>query len=396
MISSTQVFLRPQVLTRVISQIAEPSNWLASLFGIQSMSKSLGGRKGKNVLNEGHGRDGSYIIYNHLRRVGAGKAPHAAAHRTVHNQIGEVLFKYPRMFDSMEFNIERLNNIGKLTNPRERDRSGMVFIEHQTRSLCQLSENWRKAMTIGAVRDELYLGRHGDDEWFDFKPTANTQRVIQVPIGQRPNGNKGQLNMLGSGDIIDVPWSDVTADIPAHYGQINVAFQQLCGGKTFAAITTNEVFQHMVKNNAVRAFHGSVNQPFKKFERESFDPDVAKSMRYVDCVEFNFAPGVMWYITDEVIEVGNPSNNSTLEFEKIIPDGKVLFIGHNPDDGTIACYEGSELVRERDHMEKTLKTGLQSWYAGSANPTVDTIFALDNALVVDHVPNSKAMGTVLF
>lgn len=391
MSASMQHLLRPQVLTRVISQQAKPSNWLAALFGIQSGTK--GGGKGKNVLNEGHGRHGSYIIYNHLRRVAAGKAPGAAAHRTRHNQIGEVMFTYPRMFDSMEFNIERLNNIGKITNPRERDKAGMVYIEHQTRSLNQLAENWRKAMVIGAVRDELYIGRQGDDEWFDFKSTSGVDRVIQMPIGQRPNGNKGRLNMLGAGNIIDASWSDPATDIPAHYGQINVAFNQLCGGKIFACVMTNEVMQNMVKNNKVKDFHGSVNQPFKKFERESFDPEIANTMEYVDCIEFAFAPGVKWYVTDEPLQVGKPGSET---FEKIIPDNKVLFIGHVPDDGTVACYEGSELVRERDHMEKVLKTGLQSWYAGSANPTVDTIFALDNALVVDHVPNSKALGEVLF
>ena len=59
-------------------------------------------------------------------------------------------------------------------------------------------------------------------------------------------------------------------------------------------------------------------------------------------------------------------------------------------------YEGSELVRERDHMEKVNKVGMQCWFAGSSQPTRDTIFTLDNAIVVDHVPNSKAMGEVLF
>jgi len=387
--TSMQHLLRPQVLTRVISQQAVPSDWLSYLFGV----KGMGGKKGKNCLNEGHGRNGSYFIFDHLRKVGAGRAPGAAAHRTRHNPLGEVSFKYPRMHDSMEFNIERLNNFGKITDPHSRDRAGMVYIEHQTRALKELGHNWRRAMMVGALRDQLYIGRNGEDEWFDFDNLSGSTPVIQLEVGRRPNGNKGRLDMIGEGDIINASWSDATTDIPAQVGKINAAFQQLCGGHLAAVVITDEVWQNITRNRRVQELHGTAHRPFDELKRDMFTDEVAKSMDKVMAARLSFCPNVIWYITDEGLELGKPGSET---YQKIVPDNNAVFIGHRPDDGTVAVYEGSELVRERDHMEKVNKVGMQCWFAGSSQPTRDTIFTLDNAIVVDHVPNSKAMGEVLF
>jgi hypothetical protein len=74
----------------------------------------------------------------------------------------------------------------------------------------------------------------------------------------------------------------------------------------------------------------------------------------------------------------------------------VLFIGHEPSDGTVACYEGSEPIAEYDAGPETVKVGVGAWSVKRANPTTTDLFVLDNAIVCNQVPSSEAFGTVVF
>lgn len=390
-IASIQHLLRPQVLTEVISTQAEPSNWLGALFGIQSGKTANGRSRGRNVRNKGHRQSGAYHVYDNLRTVGAGRVRGASAHRRKRNPMALVNFVYPRLYDSIELDLDELDQLGKISNPAKHDAAGREMIGLQTRSLSQLGENWRKALIVGSIRDELKFVSKGDNMWIDFDAAA-ANNVIEVK-GRRPTGNKAKLDMLGKGDIIDKSWDDITADIPSHLGEISAAFQELCGGHLSAVIVTNKVWQNIIKNTAVRNIHGSANAPFVSLKRDTFDAEIAKTMAKVHCAYLSVYPDVVFYITDEGLDLGEPGKET---YQKIVPDDKAIFIGHNPIDGTVALYEGSEMVSERDGAPANRKTGMASWHCTRANPTREDIFILDNAMVVNHVPKSEAMGTVIF
>lgn len=384
--AALQTLLSPQVLTKVISRQALPSDWLSNLFGVQ-----MGG---KNIMNYGHGRTGAYHIYDHLRKVGQGRAPGTAAHRRSPNNVGRVDFTYPRMHDSIGLLAEFLHNLGQIANPAERDEMGQDMIKRQTRSLAELCGNWRKAQLIGAIRDSLYVGFEGDNMYFDFdSPAGSGLALPTLKVEARmPESNKGQLNMLGDGDILDVLWSDETADIPGHIGRINAAFQQLNGGHLSTIICGTRVWNEVIKNERVAAIHGSAHSPFVTLSRDSLDPMIASTMKNTYRAVLSVYPDVTWYITDEGLEVGSPGNEV---FKKIVPDDQALFIGHTPDDGTVGCYEGAEPIAERDGDAPKLKRGMQAWSVSRANPTSTDLFVLDNAFVCNHVPDSHAVGTVL-
>ena len=382
--AALQSLLTPQFLTKVISQVAGTSDWLSTLFGVQ-----VGG---KNVLSYGHGRQGAYHIYNHLRKVGSGRAPGAAAGRRSANPMGRVDFTYPRLFDSVSLNAEVLHNLGRIDNPSVRDQAGADMIRRQTDSLGELCANWRKAMLVGTLRDSLYIGFEGDDVFFDFTSTAGVLPVVQQHA-RMPAGNKGQLDMTGAGDIIDASWATATTDIPGHLGAINAAFQQLNGGHLSACICTTAVWNKVIQNEKVAAIHGSANAPFLTLERDALEPEIAKTMKNVYRARLSVYPDITWYITDEGLEIGKPGSET---FQKIVPDNNVLFIGHEPSDGTVACYEGSEPIAEYDAGPETVKVGVGAWSVKRANPTTTDLFVLDNAIVCNQVPNSQAFGTVIF
>lgn len=382
--ASIQQLLSPQVLTKVISRVASMSDWLANLYGVAP--------GGKNILNFGHGRQGAYHIYNNVRAVAAGRAPGTAAHRRQPNPMGRVDFTYPRMHDSVGLLAEFLHNLGRIDNPAVRDQAGADMIRRQTDTLGQLAANWRKAMIVGTLRDSLYMVMVGDSNYFQF--TAPSSGVPAVRLhGQMPSGNKGQLDMLGAGAIIDTSWSSSSADIPGHIGLINAAFQQLCGGHLAAIICGRKVWNNVIQNDHVAAIHGSAHPPFAALERDTVEPEIAKTMKNVYRAKLNVYPDVTWYITDEGLDIGAPGSEV---FTKIVGENDAVFIGHEPDDGTVGCYEGSEPIAEYDGGPETVKVGLSAWSVKRANPTATDLFSLDNALVVNHVPASEAYGTVIF
>ncbi len=383
--AALQTLLSPQVLTRVISRQAATSDWLATLFGVQP--------GGKNCIDEGHGRYGAYHVFNNTRKVAAGRAPATAAGRRAANPMARVVFTYPRMHDSIAIPAEVVHNLGLIADPASRDEAGKDMVKRQTGFLGQLAANWRKAMLVGSLRDSLYIGFDGDNMFFDFSSAAGGAKPVAQVAAQMPAANKSQLNMLGTGNIINASWATTTTNIPKHVGEINAAFQNLCGGHLAACITTNAVWNNVINNEFVAKVHGSANPPFLTLERDALEPEIAKTMKNVYRARLSVYPDIIWYITDEGIEVGKPGAET---YQKIVKDNDVLFIGHEPDDGTVACYTGSEPIAEFTGGTESVKRGLASWSIKTANPTETNLFALDNALVVNHIPVSEAVGTVVF
>jgi hypothetical protein len=376
-----QTFLAPQVLTDVISQKAAASDWLINLFGVAP--------GGSNEIYEGHGRFGAFNIYNNVRTVGRGKMPGTAAARSAPNPMGQQTFTYPRMHDSVNLPAEALHNLGMLSDPAKRDIMGADMIKRQTMTLAQKAANWRKAQLIGALRDSLYLKMDGESMYITFSSAGN---ATQIPF-QMPSGNKSQLDMLGAGSIIDATWATSTTNVPKHLLQINAAFQQLTGGHLGAIICGYSVWDYIRKNDYVKAEHGTSNSPYLRFERFALESQIAKTGKNVMIAELASAPGVVFYITDEGLDIGTEGSET---YTKIVEDGKAIFIGFEPGQDVVQCYQGSEPIAEYDGGPKDVKVGLASWSVERANPTATELYVLDNSLIVNRVPKSIAYGTVVF
>lgn len=377
-----QQILPPNVVTRVVTRQAAVSDWLQNLFGVQP--------GGVNEVYEGHGREGAYTIFDNTRTVAQGRAP-GTAHAVGSAQgVGRVAYTYPRMHDSIALLAETLHNLGRIDNPTLRDGAYDDMIARQEKFLGQKAGNWRKALLVGALRDSLYLVRDGENEYVNFANVSGKSRQVNM---QMPAGNKTQLDMLGDGNIINASWATATTDIPGHLGQINAAFQELCGGHLAACVCTTKVWNNIIKNDVVAAIHGSANPPFKVLERESLDPQLANTMRNVYRAVLNVYPDITWYITDEGIDIGAPGSET---FTKMIGVNEVLFVGSEPTNGVVTVYQGSEPIAEYDGAPESVKVGMAAWMYKQSNPTRTNMVVLDNALPVLHVPKAIAYGTVIF
>jgi len=378
MAGSIQSILQPITLVKVVSRIAAASNELLNIFGLQP--------GGKNETYQGHGREGSYQIFDASRDVGTLRAPGTAAGHVGLHPLGRVPFVYPRMHESVYLLAEYYHNLAKIGNPRERDAAAETMIAKQLEPVGQRLANFRLAMLAGLLRSQLYVQQSGDTWYFSFTASG---ALFQVDAFQMPSGNKDQLNMLAAGNIIDTPWSSNGADIARHLGQIDVAFQTLTGGRLEKVICPFAVWDYVTSNDSIAAKAGVASTPFEIFERK--DGTNSNGLPYNSMRgRIKAFPMVDWIITNEGINLGIPGNTTHTQ---MVPDTAAVFVSSQAD---ISMYLGSEPIREYDNGPETIKVGSAQWSKGSSNPTGHEIFSLDNALPVNHVPKGLAYGTVVF
>src|SRR3990167_2978826 len=252
--------LRPQVLTQVVKQVVASADPILSFMGFQP--------GGSNEAFFGHGREGLYHVYDDTRKVAKGRAPGTAAARSSKQPMKAVPFVYPRMHDSVSLLAEFFHNIGQISNPAQRDEAGKQMITRQTQSLMQKAANWRIAMTVGMLRDSLYVHPEGDDWFINYTSTSALHQII---FGT-PAGNKDYL--------------------------------------------------------AAQA--GIANAPYTSYRRESGTrPDGTAKHEYV--ATFNALQSIEWHISDEGLDLWDAATDA-YTFQKHWPDTMVLFMGEPVKD----------------------------------------------------------------
>lgn len=380
MAASIQEVLRPITLTKVISRQLSASKWFLSFMGMEP--------GGVNEEYFGHGREGSYHVYNNTRKVGRGRAPGTAAARAARERIGRVPFVYPRMHEEVGLLAEELHNLARIEDPRMRDEAGRDYIRRQTATLAQKAANFRTVMVVGMLRDELYVAEDGDDWYFTFTSGSSLYQIKH----QMPAANKTQLDMTGGGNIIDVSWDNPSADIPKHLNDIDAAFQELYGGRLENIICTGAIWQHVIKNDNVASQAGIANTPFRRFERVVGKKEDGSPLNE-SVGELTSRPGVLWHITDEGLDIGTPGSET---FTKYVGANEAIFMPNPASLNVFSMMQGSEPIAEFDNGPETLKIGVSAWSKKASNPTETEIFILDNAMAINHIPVSVAYGSVVF
>lgn len=382
--------LRPEVLTKVVRQVVASADPILNFMGFQP--------GGPRETFLGHGREGIFHVYDDTRRPAKGRAPATAAARSSKQPMKAVPFVYPRMHDSVSLSAEFFHNLGRIDNPKIRDEAGADMLRRQTATLMQKAANWRIALTVGMLRDSMYVHEEGDDWLLSY---ASSGSRFRLNFGM-PAGNKGQLNMTDragnsvfGGAIIDIPWNNASANIPLHISKINQARAvQGCGPVTDIHLTSN-LWQHVIANDHIAAYAGISNPPFTTFQREVGQrPDGSPLHEYIG--QINSLPGISWHISDEGLELWNASNG-TYEFVRHWEDTAAVFMGSpasRPDNFSMQL--GSEPIAEYDGGPKTVRVGLSSWSVERSNPTSTEVYVLDNCLPINHDPFSVAYGTVVF
>lgn len=379
--------LRPNLFTQVVKQVVASADPILNFMGFQP--------GGANETFEGHGREGLYHIWDDPRTVAKGRAPGTPAARSSKQAMKAVPFTYPRMHDSISLLAEFFHNIARISDPTQRDEAGKDMIMRQTAVLIKKAANWRIAMTVGMLRDQLYYHETGDDWLWSYTSSgALTQINFRVP-----SGNKSQLNMtdrsgtsVHGASIVDAPWSSAGANIPLHFAKINQARSVQGVGPVRHVHCNSILWNYLIQNDYLAAMAGISNPPFQFYDRVAGTrPDGSPLHEYTG--SFNALPGVTFHVTDEGLEL---YNGSSTVFTKHFPDTMAVLMGEPNAEGKYKLMQGSEPIAEYDGGPESVRVGLSSWSKKTASPTSTEVYVLDNALAVPHDPYDLCPATVVF
>ena len=391
--------LTPQVILKAVSRIRKFQGRLGRWVGFQPNrynpdNVSLEGPNSRY----GDTRFASFRLDDVTRVIAKARAPGTGPASVPTNPVGEVRVSCARFHEKIRLLGEFLGNLSPIIGPNSQiDTGGQSYISRQTLHLAEKYNNTIELMTTGMFQDNLYFQLSGDN----LLPTIGAPTApnigIQIPF-QIPSGNKSQLNLLGSGNIIQIGWQNTSAPLLKNCLQIQAAMTQLSGYQPKHFWINSLMWYNVLLNTEVRNTAGTSNTPFATYERVK-----EKAMDGMDQAEFacelRGLPWAQWHVADDVLVTGSDidptwsSAPASATFIKVFPDNTCM-IAPDPSPDWTEMYHGGEYISENAGQPMTLKRGYTFWKEWVTQPSCIELIALMNMIPLLYVPKAICFATV--
>lgn len=401
---SLHSLLTPQIILKAVSRIRKFQGRLGRWVGFQPnrFNPDNVSLEGPNV-RYGDTRFATFRLDDVTRVVGKGRAPGTGPASVPPNPVGDVRVSCARFHEKVRLLGEFLGNLSPIIGPNSQiDQGGQSYIARQTMHLAEKYNNTIELMTTGMFQDNLFFQLQGDNLLPVIGAPAAPNVGIQIPF-QLPAGNKNQLNLLGTGNIIQVGWQNVGAPIIRNLLQIQAAMTQLSGYQPQHVWINSLMWYNVLLNTEVRTLGGTGGSAFSSYERV---PE--KAMDGMPQPEFAAklvgVPTWDWHIADDVLVVGGDQDptwamtanlpaNQQPSFAKVCPDNTAI-ISPEPSADWCEMYQGAEYISENAGQPMTLKRGYTFWKEWVTQPSCIELIALMNAIPLLYVPRVLAFATV--
>jgi len=367
-----QLLLAP-VVTRAISRIKVPNERLQQWTGM-----FMGG---PNVARPG-GHHTGWDIFDHTRNLAQGRAPGTGPATVARHPIGHVSSTIYRSHEKITLLQERIFRLRPLgTQWGTVDANGQQYVTRQQFILAQRFKNMREFMVSRMFRGGFQLKQSGDN-WIPVDSGGQLQVDFKVPAS-----NKGQLDMLGTGPIIDKPWSDPSADVIGHCLKVRAAFEEQHGYPLEHVWITSVTLKMLMENTGLINAAGMANTVWAAWGPSPYTnpegiPDTGHE------VVFRGLPWLRFHVYDAGLNVDGV-------FTKIIPDNAAIFLP-NPSPDLYEMHEGSEVVVENFNDPGSERYGFAAWSQRTVQPAGWELLAVDNCIPALYIPKSIAFATVVF
>lgn len=395
---SLHSLLTPQVILKAVSRIRKFQGRLGRWIGFQpnKFNPDSVSLEGPNT-RYGDTRFASFRLDDVTRVVGKGRAPGTGPASVAVNPVGDVRVSCARFHEKVRLLGEFLGNLSPIIGPNSQiDTGGQSYIARQTVHLAEKYNNTIELLTTGMFQDNLYFQLAGDNLLPVIGAPASPALGIQIPF-QLPAGNKNQLNMLGTGNIIQVGWQNTGAPLIKNCLQIQAAMTQLSGHQPRHFWQNSLGWYNVLLNSEVRNTAGSSNTPFAEYDRVPEmgmdglpQPEFAAQLRGI--------PWITWHIADDVIVTGTDidptwSSSTGGSFVKVCPDN-TLIIAPDPSPDWTEMYHGGEYISENAGQPMMLKRGYTFWREWVTQPSCIELVALMNIIPLLYVPKAIAFATI--
>lgn len=227
---SLHELLTPQVILKAVSRIRKFQGRLGRWLGFQPnrVNNDTVSLEGANT-RQGDTRYASFRLDDVTRVVAKGRAPGTGPASVPPNPVGDVRVSCARFHEKVRLLGEFLGNLSPIVGPNSQiDTNGQNYIARQTKHVAEKYNNTIELLATGMMQDNLYFQLDGDNLLPIIGAPTGSNVGFQIPF-QVPTGNKSQLNLLGTGSIIQIGWQNVGAPILKNCLQIQAASTQLSG-----------------------------------------------------------------------------------------------------------------------------------------------------------------------
>ena len=395
---SLHSLLTPQVILKAVSRIRKHQGRLGKWVGFQPnrFNPDTVSLEGPNT-RYGDTRFASFRLDDVTRVVGKARAPGTGPASVALNPMGEVRVSCARFHEKERLLGEFLGNLSPIIGPNSQiDTGGQSYIARQTVHLAEKYNNTIELLTTGMFQDNLYFQLSGDNLLPVIGAPTAPALGVQIPF-QMPAGNKNQLNLLGSGNIVLVGWQNTSAPLIKNMLQIQAAMTQLSGYQPRHTWCNSLMWYNVLLNSEVRNTAGSSNTPFAEYDRVPEmavdgmpQPEFAAQLRGI--------PWLTWHIADDVLVTGGDvdptwASSSGTTTVKVCPDN-TLIIAPDPSPDWTEMYHGAEYISENAGQPMSLKRGYTFWKEWVTQPTCIELIALMNMIPLLYVPKAVCFATV--
>jgi len=345
----------------------------------------------------GDTRFASFRLDDVTRVVGKARAPGTGPASVAVNPVGDVRVSCARFHEKVRLLGEFLGNLSPIIGPNSQiDSGGQSYIARQTVHLAEKYNNTIELMTTGMFQDNLYFQMAGDNLLPVIGAPTTPNIGIQVPF-QMPAGNKNQLNVLGTGNIIQVGWQNAGAPLIKNCLQLQAAMTQLSGYQPRHFWMNSLMWYNVLLNTEVRNTAGSSNTPFAQYDRVTElamdgmpQPEFSAQLRGLPWATFHIADDVLVTGGDIDPSWGTSTGTTTV---KVCPDNTMI-VAPDPSPDWTEMFLGGEYVSENAGQPMILKRGYTFWKEWVTQPSCIELIALLNAIPLLYVPRAVAFATV--
>lgn len=359
--------LQPAIVNERISRLNVINTTLQDHFGM---------RAGGTNVRQTPSRRGSYDVFDDTREVPTATTPGAHAVNIARQPVGNVAYSIPRSAEKISLPLEELNQLRALGGPVDSvDSLGERYIADQERVIKQRYTNLREFQLAAMLR-----GSYTYTQTADYFAHAFTGGGVTINY-QQPAGNRSQLNMLGTGDIIGTAWDNAAAPIVRDCLAINAAFNQLVGLGLTDVFVTSVVWGFIITNTEVRNLAGSSNEPVQSFTRDENKQEFTAILKA--------CPWITWHITDNGL-------NLTGTFTKLVADAAAVFLTRMTDGFIAQYWECCEPVVDPVTNRQSNQFGEYYYHKLIDDPVSYEFHSRFNGLPIVRVPAAYAYATVDF
>lgn len=397
---SLHELLSPQVILSLVSRIREGQGQLGRWLGWQptKFNPDTVSIDGPNTI-KGNVRYATFRVFDHTRVLPKGRAPGTGPATVPMNPVGEVPVACARFHEKIPVLYEELGNLSPMIGPNAQiDTMGQDYVMRQARILAVKMNNGVELMATGMLQDSLYFQQQGDN-WIPQIGQPSSGVWFQIPF-QVPAGNKAQLNMLGTGNIIGSSWANAGTPIYGHISSIKMAFAQLHGWPLSDVWVNSGLWYRIISNTEIRNLAGTAATPFAEFDmKPEKGYDGEDTGQYYGVLKAD--PTIKWHINDMVlaqntdVDPSYATAPSTANFIKMVPDNMAFFLT-KPSSLWQRLYHGAEPVVENPGQPAVLRKGYYFWKEYVTQPSAIEMLALLNAVPTLMVPRLVTAGQVIF